>query len=105
MPSPRTITSTCDRVEETMLEDHEDNPRWVMYSDAFRGPHAIKGQATKAKMMARIAHDDIFREVTLSVRMRGDTPRVFADLAAVAWHLNHVKCDQECYTWPGIDKG
>lgn len=79
-----------------MTEDYEDNPRYVMYSDAFRGPHAIRGQATKAKFMARIAHDDTFRELTLSVRMRGDTPRVFVDRAEVARHLIHTKCDREC---------
>lgn len=77
------------------MEDTE-NPRYVIYSQAFRGPHAFKGVAYKAAIMTRVAQDDIFRQIVLDVRMRNDTPRVFVDRAAAAWHMRHSECTSEC---------
>ncbi len=81
------------------MEDTE-NPRYVLYSAAFRGPHAFKGVAYKAAIMTRVAQDDIFRKIVLDVRMRKDTPRVFVDKAAAARHMRHSECTLECLNEP-----
>ena len=81
-----------------MREYDGDNPRYVLYSEAFRGKHAFKGVAHKAQIMVRIAQDDIFRKIVLDVRMRNDTPRVFVDRPAVAQHMRHGECTSGCLT-------
>lgn len=83
-----------------MREDYDDNPRYVLYSEAFRGKHSFKGVANKARIMTRIAQDDIFRKTVLDVRMRNDTPRVFVDRSATAWHMRHSECSSECLNNP-----
>ena len=95
MRSQRTTTSTCDKLEGTLMEDTE-NPRYVLYSKAFRGQHAFKGVARKAAIMTRIAQDDIFRKIVLEVRMKNGTPRVFIDKAAVTRHTRHFECNSAC---------
>lgn len=83
-----------------MLEDCDDNPRYVLYSESFRGKHAFRGVAHRAMIMTRIAQDDIFRKIVLDVRMRNGTPRVFVDRPAVARHMRHHECSSACLTNP-----